>query len=347
MDANTQKGCMLGCLISVGIFAIALFFFILLMALAFRGCAQMSETAVDIPENAPQDAKPFKKVWLSGNGDDDAAHILKINIRGVISSRMERGIFDPLEDTSAPTALRKIQAATKDREIRGLYLEIDSPGGGVTMSDELHNAILLFRQSEKGRFVFVHMGDLCCSGGYYAAAPADWIMARPTTITGSIGVLMNAVNVSELARKIGIEGVTISSGTNKDMLNPLKPVNPEHVKILEEPVRQLHDRFIGIVAEGRHLPPETVRKLADGRVFSAQDALKNKLVDGIGHEDEAVKRIKELAGKDVRIYGYRKKNDIMSIFENSFLLESSGGILRKMKTALDEEESPRAEFRLR
>ena len=215
------------------------------------------------------------------------------------------------------------------------------------MADELHDAILRFRQSSDGRFVFVHMGDLCCSGGYYTAAGADWIMARPTTLTGSIGVIMSTFNIAELARKIGVTDVTIASGENKDMLNPLKPVNPEHVKILEEPVKQLYDRFVGIVAEGRNLPVEVVRQLADGRVFTADDALKHKLVDSIGHEDEALEQVKKLADGDVRIYGYRKKNGFMSILEDSLLFESSDGLIKKTRAALIEEESPRAEYRLR
>ena len=347
MEPNTQKGCLIGCLVSAGILVASTILVIFAIALVVRGCAEMGADAMDeATANTPQDANQFRKVWLSGDGED-AAYVLKIRLHGVISSTVEHGIFETIDDTSAPTALRKIQAATKDESIRGIYLDIDSPGGGVTMSDEIHNALVLFRESADGRFVFVHMGDLCCSGGYYAAAPADWIMARPTSLTGSIGVIMSTVNLSELAHKIGIEGVTIASGENKDMLNPLKPVNPEHVKILEEPVRQLYNRFVEIVAHGRKLPVDTVRQLADGRIFSAQDAMKNRLVDSIGHENDALEQIKKLAGKDVRIYGYRKKNDFLSIFENSFLLESSDGFVRKMKSALLEEESPRAEYRLR
>ena len=226
-------------------------------------------------------------------------------------------------------------------------MEIDTPGGGVTLADELHDAILRFRQSSEGRFVFVHMGDLCCSGGYYTAVGADWIMARPTTLTGSIGVIMSTFNIAELAHKIGVTDVTIASGENKDLLNPLKPVKPEHVKILEEPIKQLYERFVGIVAEGRDLPIEVVRQLADGRVFTADDALKHKLVDSIGHEDEAIEQIKKLADGDVRIYGYRKKNGFMSILENSLLFESSDSLIKKTKAALIEEESPRAEYRMR
>ena len=354
MEPNTQKGCMIGCLTSVGIFIGLVIAVILLCVFAFRGCTQAVSTSGEMHGEAtaldgelrPQDEKPFQKVWLSGRGGAKAAHVLKIRLHGIISSSFERNVFNPAEDTSAPTALRKIRAATKDRTIRGLYLDIDSPGGGVTMADELHDAVLRFRASGTNRFVFVHMGDLCCSGGYYAAAPATWIMARPTTLTGSIGVIMNSVNAAELARKIGLEGVTIASGDNKDLLNPLKPVNPEHVKILEKPIRHLYERFVGIVAKGRHLPVETVRPLADGRVFSAEDALKNKLIDGIGHEADAVKQMKELAGGDVRIYDYRAKNDFRSFLENMLIFESANGLLGKMKAELMEETVPRAEYRV-
>ena len=355
MEPNTQKGCMIGSLTSVGIFVGIVFAIILLFAFAFRGCTQLASlsgengaenTSGFDDELMPQDEKPFKKVWLSERGGAKAAHVLKIRLHGIIASSFERTVFTSSEDTSAPTALRKIRAAIKDKTIRGLYLDIDSPGGGVTMSDEIQDAVLRFRASNTNRFVFVHMGDLCCSGGYYAAAPATWIMARPTTLTGSIGVIMNSVNIAELARKIGLEGVTIASGDNKDLLNPLKPINPEHVKILEKPIRHLYERFVGIVAKGRRLPVETVRSLADGRVFSAADALRNKLIDGIGYEADAVKQMKTLAGGDVRIYDYRAKNDIRSFLESALLFESANGFFGKLKATLLEETSPRAEYRL-
>ena len=355
MDPNTQKGCMIGCLSSVGIFVGFVALIVIMSALAFRGCTQAVSmrggNGEDISsldnELKPQDEKPFRKVWLSGRGGAKSAHVLKIRLHGIIASSFERNVFSSAEDTSAPTALRKICAATKDKSIRGLYLDIDSPGGGVTIADELHDAILRFRASNTNRFVFVHMGDLCCSGGYYAAAPANWIMARPTTLTGSIGVIMNSVNIAKLARKIGLEGVTIASGENKDLLNPLKPIDTNHIAILERPIQHLYERFIGIVAQGRNLPVETVRELADGRVFSAKDALKNKLIDGIGHEADAMRQLRKLAGGDIRIYEYSEKKNLMDLFSESLILESAGGLVEKMKAALAEETAPRAEYRAR
>ena len=352
MEENTQKGCLIGCLSSVGILVGIVMLMFAMIAFCIRGCtsmtnSDMSKTMDKLAEARPQDEVPFKKTWLSGRGGGNAAHVLKIRLHGIISESIPRNIFDPTEDTGAPTALRKIRAATKDKTIRGLYLDIDSPGGGVTTSDELHDAICRFRKSNTNRFVFVHMGDLCCSGGYYAAAPATWIMARPTTLTGSIGVIMSSVNIAELARKIGLEGVTIASGDNKDLLNPLKPVDTNHVAILKHAISQLYERFVSIVAEGRHLPLETVRQLADGRIFSADDALKEKLIDGIGHEADAMEQIKKLAGGDVRIYGYKEKPNFQSLFDGILLFESADCLIRKMKAALDEGDAPRAEYRVR
>ena len=354
MEPNTQKGCMIGCLSSIGILIVLFVFLSVLTTLVIRGCTQMAMDAnaeaalaeARFGEQQPRDEKPFKKVWLTGHGGANAPRVLKIRLHGIISSSVDRNIFKPAEDTGAPTALRKIRAATKDKSIRGLYLDIDSPGGGVTMADELHDAILRFRQSSTNRFVFVHMGDLCCSGGYYAAAPANWIMARPTTLTGSIGVIMNSVNIAELARNIGIEGVTIASGENKDLLNPLKPVNTNHVAILQRPIQRLYERFVNIVAHGRRLPVETVRALADGRVFSAEDALKNKLIDGIGHEVDALRQLRKLAGSDIRVYEYTEKASLMDLFSSSLILESADGLVKRLKTSLAEETAPRAEYRV-
>ncbi len=358
MDSSTQKGFMAGCLASAGIFICIILFLVVMFVVMVRGCSQaVSQSGGAAAEQAvaalgggqerPKDEKPFKKVWLSGSRSAKAAHVLRIDIHGIIADMVRQNIFDTGEDKSAPTALLKIRAATKDKTIRGLYLDIDSPGGGVTMADELHDAIVRFRASDTNRFVFVHMGDMCCSGGYYVAAPASWIMARPTTLTGSIGVIMSSVNAAELTRKIGVEGVTIASGANKDLLNPLKPVNPEHVKILERPIRQLHDRFVGIVAAGRRLRQEDVRAIADGRVLSAKDALAAKLVDGIGHAEDARRQLAKMAGGDVRIYGYRSRPNFTSLFADSLLFESAGGAMRRVKAALDEETTPRAEYRLR
>ena len=355
MESGVKKGCMLGCLLSVAIMLGAVVFVVLAFALTVRSCASKvawlgdeATKQVDASMSRPLDEAPFRKVCLSATDSEAKTQVLRVDIHGVISDEVVPSLLlADSRDTSASAALRKIRAATKDKDIRGLYLDVDSPGGGVTVSDELYDALCRFRESDTNRFVFVHMGDLCCSGGYYLSAAASWIMARPTTTTGSIGVIMSSVNAAELARKIGLQPVTIASGANKSMLNPLEPVNPEHVKILERPVKQLHERFVEIVAKGRGLPIEKVREIADGRILSATDALECGLVDGIGQVADARDKLLKLSGREVRICAYRDKSDFWSLFGDTLMLESAGRILRKAEAAIDGDSAPRAEYRLR
>jgi len=355
MDSGVEKGCLFGCLLSVAIFVGVSLFVVLIFALALKGCAsavgQFGEDGgrqIDMSMSRPLDEAPFRKVCLSATDEDAETQVLRIDIHGVISDEVVPSLLlADSRDTSASAALRKIRAATKDEDILGLYLDVDSPGGGVTISDELYDALCRFRESDTNRFVFVHMGDLCCSGGYYLSAAANWIMARPTTTTGSIGVIMSSVNAAELAHKIGLQPVTIASGTNKSMLNPLEPINPEHIKILERPVKQLHERFVEIVAKGRGLPIEKVREIADGRILSATDALECGLVDGIGQVADARDQLVKLAGDEVRICAYRDKSDFWSLFGDTLMLESAGRLIRKAEAAIDGDTAPRAEYRLK
>lgn len=357
MNSESTKGFFVGCVTSVLALVFFIFLFVLMCGLLLRGCVETlsSEDASEsISESLqqkidkPETDDDFTKVWTAGKGGTSAPKILRIRIRGVLSDSERRRLIELDEATSAPAALRQLRAATKDKSLRGLWLDIDSPGGSVTTSDVLYDAILRFKAADTNRFVFVHMGDLCCSGGYYISAAADRIMARPTTLTGSIGVIMNGLNAAELAKKIGIESVTIASATNKDLLNPLKPVDPQHVEILKKPIVQMYDRFVSIVAKGRHLPEEKVRGLADGRVFSAADAKKVGLVDVLGHEEEAMDDVCRLAGsKNVRVYRYREKPSLEKLLMTSFLFESANDIAKEIKSSLKESTVPSAEYRLR
>ena len=357
MNPDSTKGFFIGCATSVLALILFTFLFVLMCGLLVRGCAdaaasgESNETASDFIRSKverPEDDGEYSKVWVCGTGGVSAPKVLRIRLRGVISDAERRRLFELEEASSAPAALRQLRAAAKDKSLCGVWLDIDSPGGSVTMSDRLHDAVLRFKASATNRFVFVHMGDLCCSGGYYVSAAADRIMARPTTLTGSIGVIMNGLNAAALAKKIGVESVTIASAENKDLLNPLKPVDPTHVEILKKPIVQMYDRFVDIVAKGRHLSPEKVRTLADGRVFSAEDARAARLVDAVGHEDAALKEIRRLAGgKAVRVCRYREKPNFERLFSTSFLFEGAYGVLHDVKAAVDDSAVPAVEYRLR
>jgi len=189
-----------------------------------------------------------------------------------------------------------------------------------------------FKESDSDRFVLVEMGSACCSGGYYIAAGADYIIAHPTTITGSIGVIMSTVNAAELAKKIGIESVVIATGTNKAMLDPLKPVDQEHVKIFKKAVDSDYERFLSVVSKGRNIPVDKIRQIADGRILGAEEAKKLKLVDAIGYsEDSEAKLAKMAKAEDIRIVRYKDDPSWRDIFEDSFL--SSQGLGRALRNA--------------
>ena len=354
MNTSATKGFFVGCVTSVLALVLFAFLFVLMCGLLMRGCVEAAVSDDELDSGyglggrieRPEDDENFTMTWVRGDGGAKAPKVLRIRLRGVLMDNENRGLFELEDIASAPAALRQLEAATKDKSLRGLWLDIDSPGGSVTMSDRLHDAVLRFKAANTNRFVFVHMGDLCCSGGYYVSAAADRIMARPTTLTGSIGVIMNGVNAAGLAQKLGIESVTIASAANKDLLNPLKPVDPAHVEILKKPIVQMYERFVDIVAKGRHLPLAKVREIADGRVLSAEDARKSGLVDLIGHDREAMAEVCRLArAKAIRVYRYREKPNLEKLFSSSFLFENTGDLVRGVKRAVEESATPTLEYR--
>ena len=254
----------------------------------------------------------MEEIWSSGTG---SVKVVRIPIRGMIMM----GEGSSLSPGSAGTALRAIRLATKDPAVKGIIMDVDSGGGGVTASDILYHALKKFKASGGGRQVVTIMGDVAASGAYYLAVASDYIMAHPTTITGSIGVIMHSFNVKGLVDKIGISDVTIKSGKNKDLLNPMQPVNPEQQAILQKMVDTMYERFVGLVAMNRRLKREAVVPYADGRVLTAQEALKAKLIDGIGYFEDAQAKVAELLKEeDVKVVRYEEEKTIWSLFSRPF-----------------------------
>lgn len=278
-------------------------------------------------------------------GEDGAAGVLRVSIRGPITFSERANWLRDCAEGSAATALRHIRAAERDDAIRGLLLDLDTPGGGIAESDELWHAVRRFRESRRDRFVLAHMGGCCCSGGYYVASAADFIMARPTTMTGSIGVILSTVNAAELAKKAGVESVTIASGENKAMLDPLRPVSSNHVAILRRSVEAGYERFLSVVAQGRAVTVDKLRGLADGRVLTAQEALDARLVDAIGYREDAVAQLKKMAECGVSIYCYAVEPRWNRLLGLDAVSECAGAVAEGMAGALAP--SPRLEYRLR
>jgi membrane-bound ClpP family serine protease len=193
---NADKGCFIGCMGMIAAMAVLL---VGAVALVWLCMSAVGMTNDGDGGEWPERDKPREKVWVCGEGDEDSPQVLRVKISGVISE--SQGDIFGREKSSATAALAKIRSAVYDDDIQGLYLVLDTPGGEVTLSDVIADAVRRFRKSREDRFALVEMGAICCSGGYYIASAADYIIAHPTTVTGSIGVLMSTINAAELAKK--------------------------------------------------------------------------------------------------------------------------------------------------
>jgi protease-4 len=179
--------------------------------------------------------------------------------------------------------------------VKAIVLRVDSPGGGVGPSQEIHDVVA---RVDKVKPVVVSMGSVAASGGYYIAAPAREILANPGTITGSIGVIMEFTNFRELLDKIGLSSVVVKSGEFKDIGSPSREMSAQEKELLQELIDDVHQQFVSSVAEGRHLEKAVVSTIADGRIFSGRKAMELGLVDAMGSLEVAIERAAELAGID-------------------------------------------------
>lgn len=208
---------------------------------------------------------------------------------GVGVLRIEGSIDDSSD------AIYELKRFGQTKEIKAIIVRIDSPGGGVAPTQEIYTEI---EKLKKKKPVIASLGGMAASGGYYIASACDQIMANPGTLTGSIGVIMELGNVEELMRKLGLKGDTIKSGPHKDIGSPMRPLTPEGRAILQSLVDNVHGQFVTAVAKGRNMPEDQVRKLADGRVYSGEQAKKIGLVDLLGNMEDAIDLAAERGGID-------------------------------------------------
>ncbi len=209
----------------------------------------------------------------------------------------------------------KLKSIEDDANVKAVIIRLNSPGGTIAATQEVYNEILRLR--EKGKIVIASMGDIAASGAYYIACAADYVIANPGTLTGSIGVIIYGMDVSELFKKIGISYNVIKSGRNKDILSPYRKMTPEEQKLLENVVMDSYNQFLDAVAKGRKISIDRLREIADGRIFSGRQALEFKLIDEIGDFEFAIKKACELAKINVKpniIYLDRESNPIYGIF---------------------------------
>jgi protease-4 len=245
-----------------------------------------------IKVNLASEAEPLEEQVISGTGRDK---VVLMDITGVITSEESSSLLGTGKQPGMVAVVREqLDLARKDKNVRAVVIRINSPGGGVTASDMLYHEIRKFR-TETGIKVVAHFTDTGASGAYYAALAADRITAQPTTITGSIGVIMIRVDATGLMEKIGVRAQEIASGPEKAMGSPFRSMTEEEKKIFQDMIDSMYGRFVSVVAEARRMDPGRVRKLADGRIYTSDEAKEAGLIDSIGYLDDALNQAKALA----------------------------------------------------
>ncbi len=218
----------------------------------------------------------------------------------------------------AETLVQDLNQVASDPDIRAVVLRIESPGGSVVASREIYDAVLAVRA--KGKPVVASMGEVAASGGYYVAAAADKIYAEPATMTGSIGVISVLPNVEGLADKVGVKMIIVKSGPHKDESYGFRDLSEEERQIWQQLIDEAYEDFAGVVATGRHMEIATVKKLADGRIYTGKQGKANGLVDEIGNLDEAVTAAAKLANIQgaPNVIKYRREPGLLESLVSSF-----------------------------
>ena len=269
----------------------------LILAILVVGCAPSIRLTSDATD-------PLEEFTLEGKG---RKKILVIPIRGIITDRPGTGLL-----RTRPSMVQEVVAhlkkAEKDPAIRAVVLKINTPGGTATASDILYKELMAYKATS-GAKVVAAMMDLATSGGYYLALGADRIMAHPTTVTGSVGVIFMRPKVIELMDKIGVGVEMNTSGRHKDMGSPFRDTTEEEEVIFQGVTDGLARRFTGLVAERRGLSAEAMARVSTARIYLAEEALDTGLIDRIGYLEDAVKEARKLAGlseTESRLVVYRR-----------------------------------------
>lgn len=296
-------------------------------------------------------AEPKKTIrvkFVDGN-EEAKDEILLISIKGIIQEqdtqdgmpfKMEKDLFENLKND--------LEAARKRKAVKAILLEINSPGGEVTASDIVYQQLKKV-QKETEKPVVAIIGTMGASGAYYVACAAKKILAHPTSIIGSIGVLMQAINLEELASKVGFKAITLKSEKTpmKDLLSPFKEVTPEEREMLMVIINSIYDRFVDIVSESRNLSREQVIKIADGGIFTASRAKELGLIDAVGYREDAMAEACKLAGIESAALVKRvAKKSISEILSDMSAMSSGVPALRsELRRLITESGAPQILFR--
>jgi protease-4 len=269
----------------------------LLAALLFvSGCAVKLKLFTD-------ETDPLEEYKLEGSASEK---ILLIPVEGIILDRPEKDLFRR-KGGMVQEIVARLRLAEKDKAVKAVVFKIDSPGGSATASDILYHEIMEYKDRTRAPVV-VAMMDVAASGGYYISLAADHIVAHPTTITGSVGVITLYPRVDRMMEKIGLDVEVSKSGENKDMVSPFREPTQQERLMLQQIVRSLGQRFIGLVERNRKLSRDSLQTVSTARIFLPEEALKLGLVDQIGYMSDAISKAKSMADlpEDARVVVYRR-----------------------------------------
>ncbi|MFT5197360.1 MAG: protease-4 [Cellvibrionaceae bacterium] len=273
----------------------------------------------------------------SSGGSGPAIAIVRIE--GVIVGTDDTNY---LTGAGSGTVIADLKAAEADEDVKAIILRVDSPGGTVTGSAQIHEVI----RDEISKPIVVSMASVAASGGYYVSASADYIFARADTTTGSLGVIMSLFNVSGLLEEWGVDVLNVTSGPNKAIGSPYDAVSPAHIEILETLISESYDEFVKVIVDGRGLEDAVVRELADGRIYSGRQAVKNGLIDEIGNFSDAIAHAATLGGivDEPRLIEFERTPDYSNLLSMFSQLQNRTAA-DEVRVAIEEYSLPKLEYR--
>jgi protease-4 len=273
---------------------------------------------------------------------DVNSQIVVMDVEGVIQDTGEEDSYFATAAYNHRSFMERLNAIKDNDQVKGIILRVNSPGGGVVESAEIHNKLMQIKKETK-KPIYVSMGAQAASGGYYISTPADKIFANPETMTGSLGVIMQSYNFEGLAEKYGIDMVTIKSGKFKDLMNPFREVTEDEKEILQSMVTSSYDQFVKVIAEGRSMSEDEVRKIADGRIYDGRQALEINLIDDLGYLEDVIadmKKSENLKGAQVvRLVGSDSLSSLFSMKMQQWV--GANDEVSTIKGLMTENQSPR------
>ena len=246
---------------------------------------------------------------------DEFNQIAVLEVEGVIQDTGDVGSFFESPSYHHRSFMDKLDYVKDEDTIKGIILRVNSPGGGVVESAEIHDKLVEI-QKETKKPIYVSMGAMAASGGYYISAPATKIFASPETMTGSLGVIMQSVNYAGLAEKYGVDFVTVKSGPYKDIMSPSREMTEEERKIIQSMIDNSYEGFVKVISDGRKIPVEQVKQIADGRIYDGRQAKEHHLIDDFGYLDDVIANMqKDHKLKNAQIVRYTENLGFSSLFQ--------------------------------